>query len=499
MEIKQGMFANLNGEAKNNKFTVWGYTIYNTVLILCYIIEVIKGSRTVSYVLIFSLLSILPLVAIHLAYKRDKESSMIKSILMGAYAVSYCFTVFTTVTQVAFVYAILVSLFIISYCDLKASTRYAVGFVLINIVNIVRMALEGAITKADLASVEIIIGFSIIYGIYMVMMTKVMILNNKEKLSQIEKEKETVSSMLDQIMEISENMIGDIQVVSERMGSLETSVSKTMVSMEEVTNGTNDTSESVQSQLVMTEEIQKFIEKVENVSSTIVSNMDDTNEEVQQGKEKIDELIKQVQISDEASAKVSKELDELTAYTSRMQDIISMIENITTQTSLLSLNASIEAARVGEAGKGFAVVASEISNLAYQTQDATENITELINNISKELEEVVNVVNYLMDNNKLQSIAATETASSFETIASRTEDIQVQTSELSGLVGELANSNEAIVESIQTISAATEEVTAHSHETLECSEENSSIVNEVGDIVNELQALAERLNELQNQ
>ena len=137
MEIKQGMFAGLNGEAKNNKFTVWGYTIYNIVLIACYIIEVIKGSRTLSYVLVFSLLSILPLVAIHLAYRRDKESTMIKNILMGSYAISYCFTMFTTVTQVAFVYAILVSLFIISYCDLKASTQFGVGFVLINIVNII--------------------------------------------------------------------------------------------------------------------------------------------------------------------------------------------------------------------------------------------------------------------------------------------------------------------------------------------------------------------------
>ena len=173
-----------------------------------------------------------------------------------------------------------------------------------------------------------------------------------------------------------------------------------------------------------------------------------------------------------------------------------IIGNITDQTSLLSLNASIEAARVGEAGKGFAVVASEISALADQTQEATVNIAELIGNISEELTEVVNVVSYLIDNNKLQSIAATETASSFETIASRTQDIHQLTEELTGLVSSLAQSNEAIVDSIQTISAATEEMTAHSSVTLESSEENSSIVVEVGDIVGELQALAERLSAL---
>lgn len=66
-----------------------------------------------------------------------------------------------------------------------------------------------------------------------------------------------------------------------------------------------------------------------------------------------------------------------------MHSIIELIDNITTQTSLLALNASIEAARAGEAGRGFSVVASEISNLATQTQDATVDITTLIENISK--------------------------------------------------------------------------------------------------------------------
>ena len=302
--------------------------------------------------------------------------------------------------------------------------------------------------------------------------------------------------MLEQILEISENMIGDILTVSEKMTTLEDSVTKTKASMEEVTNGTNDTADSVQSQLLKTEEIQQVIERVEHVSDTIESDMDEASKEVAQGKNKIDELISQVETSDEASKKVATELDKLTAYASQMQGIVDIIGNITDQTSLLSLNASIETARVGEAGKGFAVVASEISALADQTQEATVNIAEFIGNISEELTEVVNVVSYLIDNNKLQSIAATETASSFETIASRTQDIHQLTEELTGLVSSLAQSNEAIVDSIQTISAATEEVTAHSSVTLESSEENSSIVVEVGDIVGELQALAERLSAL---
>lgn len=496
-DIKQKVeiINNMRGMEKNNSFTLLGYTIYNIVLLACYFVEVLKKDRTIGYFAIFAALSLIPLIIMHLMYRKDKEAEHIKTVLAVGYMFFYTFTVFTTVSPVAFTYGVLVSLFIMAYGEERIARRCATGLFVINVANVIYLGVQGQIT--DIPSTEIRIGFTGLYAIFMVMATKTLVSNNEAKMRQVEKEKENVAAMLEQIMEISENMIGNILVVSEKMEVLEDSVSKTKVSMIEVSNGTNDTATSVQNQLLKTEEIQNFIERVENVSTNIGNDMEDAGRKVGIGKEKIDELIQQVELSEHASGKVSEELDKLTGYAGQMQSIIEMIDNITSQTSLLSLNASIEAARVGEAGKGFAVVASEISNLAEQTQSATVEVSELIGNISNELEEVVNVINYLMNTNKMQAIAATETAESFEGIASRTEDIQKQTEELTGLISELANSNEAIVDSIQTISAATEEVTAHSNETLESSEENSSIVYEVGDIVNELQALAERLNAIE--
>lgn len=486
----------LEGVSRANRFVIAGYTVYNVVLLSCYLLEVFKEKRTIGYFALFAVLSLVPLIAMHLEYRANKESERLRLILTISYAVFYTFTVFTTVSPVAFVYAILVSTFIIVYGNKRLSVIYAAGVFAINAVNVIYQVATGDITADNLADVEIRIGFTLLYALFMVMATSVLIENNNEKMNVIAREKESVQQMLLQIMEISENMIGDIMAVSEKMDILQDSVSKTKISMEEVTNGTNDTADSVQNQLLKTEEIQQVIERVEHVSDTIGADMTAASEEVSQGKSKIDELISQVQTSDEASKTVAAELDKLTAYAGQMQSIVDIIDNITSQTSLLSLNASIEAARVGEAGKGFAVVASEISTLADQTQEATVNIADLIGNVSEELIKVVDMVGYLIDNNKLQSVVATETAASFETIASRTEDINHMTAELTKLVSNLAHSNEAIVDSIQTISSATEEVTAHSNVTLECSEENSSIVLEVGDIVNELQVLAERLSAL---
>ena len=497
--MNENMSASQREMARNNQVVIVGYTIYNIVLLGAYIIEVLKKSRTLLYFCIFASLSLVPLIIMHVTFRRDKSSILIRLIFGVGYGIFYTFTVFTTYSPVAFVYGILVSLFVLVYSDIKYTTRMGIGLVVINILNVIYTGIQGEISAEDLPNVEIRIAFVILYFVFMLFMSKVMMRNNEDKLTQIENDKARVTAMLNQIMDISSHMSGNINMVSEKMENLEASFVNTKNSMTEVSNGTNDTAESIQSQLMKTEEIQDFVRRVEEVAAQIENGMEDAGTEVAAGKEKIDELIRQVNISDDASKKVSEELAKLMEYNGQMQSIIEIIDNITSQTSLLALNASIEAARVGEAGKGFAVVASEITNLADQTQSATVDIADLIENISSELDMVVKVINYLMDNSKLQGIAATETASSFETIASKTTDIQQQTEELSQLVSELANSNEAIVESIQTISAATEEVTAHSQATLESSDENTNIVGDVGNMVNELQSLADRLNALRNE
>lgn len=496
-EKLKNSLAGIRDTARNNKVALGCFTFYNCVLLAFYLLEVVKKSRTIGYFAIFATLSLIPLVAAHLCYKSNKDSDKLKYIIAFGYPIFYIFTIFTTVSPVAFTYGILIMGVLLVYADVKLISIFGGIIFGSNVVHIIYLAITDGIPKEDLPSIEIRVAFVLIFVIYSVLITKTMVKNNEAKMSHIAMETERVSAMLEQIMEISGSMTGSIGLVYEKMERLEDSVSKTKESMEEVSNGTNDTAESVQTQLMKTEEIQDFIRKVEMASEHIGVNMDGANEELEQGKEKIDELIKQVAVSEDASSKVSTELDKLAEHTGSMQSIIELIDNITSQTSLLSLNASIEAARVGEAGKGFAVVASEISNLAEQTQNATVDITELINNISTELEELVAVVSYLMDNSKLQSIAATETASSFETIASMMTEIKGQTDEMAEFVTELASSNESIVDSIQTISAATEEVTAHSNVTLECSEENGSIVEEVGVIVTELQTLANRLNKLE--
>lgn len=469
------------------------YGLMSAILVICYLIEVIKKSRTLGYFAIFCILALAPLLICFISYKKDTETLTIKRCAPIGYWIFYTFIIFTTISPVAYTYALVFGTVLICYNDVKMLGRFTNAVFASNIAHIAYLGITHQIAAEDLPNIEIQVGSVVLFALYIMMSSRVLDANTKNRMQLIEDEKEHAATLTNRILEASEQITSNIGIVSEKMEILGNTTDKTMLSMKEVAQGTNDTSESIQLQLEKTEEIQDTIAKVENASQTITSNIEQTQDELASSQKNIDQLIEQVTISNEANANVSRELEELTTYTDQMQSITELIKGITTQTSLLSLNASIEAARAGEAGRGFAVVASEISNLATQTQDATVDITSLIGNISAKLSQVIQVIEQMIKNVELQNTAANNTAKSFAEIASRTNQVASQAEQMNQLVEELTAANDIIAKGIETISAATEEVTAHSNETFQTTSENSEITGEVGSIIDELNQMAQDL------
>ena len=250
--------------------------------------------------------------------------------------------------------------------------------------------------------------------------------------------------------------------------------------------------EAVQNQLSQTEAIQEKVMQVTRASGSIAESMAVTAEALNAGKKNIEQLVSQVSVTEQTNSQVAAELTSLKEYMDKMYSIIEIINNITSETSLLSLNASIEAARAGEAGRGFAVVASEISGLATQTQEATVSIEELIRNVSEELEKVVTIIESMISQVEHQNVTVNETAGSFRTIEDNSDRVQSQSDALSGIVKELESANAGIMDSIQTISAISEEVAAHTNNTLTTCEKNQKSVEH-------LMAETENLIELTHQ
>ncbi len=103
----------------------------------------------------------------------------------------------------------------------------------------------------------------------------------------------------------------------------------------------------------------------------------------------VDSAASQMKEVAERQSEVSASAKSIEQAVSDSMQIISSIQAIADQTNLLSLNASIEAARAGDAGKGFAVVATEVSNLSTSTKETTQNIASILNNMNEAVKDIL--------------------------------------------------------------------------------------------------------------
>ncbi|MFW5981355.1 MAG: methyl-accepting chemotaxis protein [bacterium] len=125
------------------------------------------------------------------------------------------------------------------------------------------------------------------------------------------------------------------------------------------------------------------LNEIEQNSNDLVKEAEKAAEEADKGKEAINKSMKEIDQAEENVSQVSEDIDKLNQLALEIGEITELIENIAGQTNLLALNAAIEAARAGKDGQGFAVVADEVRNLAGESAQAAEKITNLINSIQE--------------------------------------------------------------------------------------------------------------------
>lgn len=485
--------------ARCNKVTVLCHGIISALISAAYLVEVLKGSRTILYFAVLLLLGMGPVAVEAVLYRRNPESNILRKLVAYSYAVLYAVAVFSTYSKLPFTYILPMLVVITVYGDTKYCLRIGVGGLIINIVDAVYRGVTVGFAQEDIPDLEIRLIVMAVLVIYLYLTTRVTKEINEDKQQDIETEKVKVEKLLNQVMRLSGDLSDGVEQVDQHMNRLDRSVEEMSNAMEEVASGNLETAESVQNQLTRTEEIQKLIDDVNEVGLYIKERMDTATGEVENGVTGMELLSKQSKQSREANATVVNLMQELHVQAEKMNEIVGLITSIANRTSMLALNASIEAARAGESGRSFTVVAKQITELADQTKAATVNITELIGTVTSELNQVTDAVRVVEENTEAQDKKTEDLSKSLRDIMDMTVTIAQKTTGLEKMIEKLASANGDIVQNIQVISAITEEVTAHSTETLNTCKENQEIVGEVSRITARLNENAHDLKSTQMQ
>ena len=466
--------------------------IYGLIL-AAYGLEVAKGNRTLGYYGILAAIILTGFITDLFYYFKKPEAENFKRCVGLFYLVMYTYCLMTAHQVTEFVYIFPMLVVVAGYSNFRFAAICGLGSVLVNVIQVVYIFASGNKLGFELSTCEIQIFATIVVCIYTVLFAWLQQKLNNRKLNILKEEKDTAADLLNRAMTTAERLAADVESMNNQMTNLGESVSQTKHSMEEVTQGTNETANSIQNQLLKTEEINEQIGKVSEAGESIKTNLGDAEAAIRSGSDNIVLMKDQANQSEEAGRRAVQEINALFECTRQMSSILDIIRNVASQTNLLSLNASIEAARAGEAGRGFAVVASEISTLANQTQDAVGDISKLIDDIGSKVDETTGAVNKLIEINGEQNRMAGETAESFDRINETTAVIRERTDALSAYLERLVTANQEIVSNIQTISAVTEEVSAHSSTTLQDSEESERIVTTMMGLVGEINEQANSL------
>ncbi|MBB6022986.1 methyl-accepting chemotaxis protein [Paenibacillus sp. JGP012] len=267
------------------------------------------------------------------------------------------------------------------------------------------------------------------------------------------------------------------------------------LAVEEIRQGAHTQKQSASDSAHAMEEIAKGINDISESSNVVSDAATSALATAESGQQRMTVMKRQMENISEVSGEVAAMVQVLNNYSTEIGGALHTVRDFASQTKLLALNASIEAAHAGEHGKGFAVVAEEVRKLAEASSSSMERISDLLLRIEQESQQIGSRMGVTAQEIGQGVIFTTEAEQAFSQVVVAFQLVTQRIQEVSAAAEEITAGSEEAAASVNTISQISAGVSDHSDEIYRLMQEQSAMFRKVADTSTMLEQQTNEMSE----
>lgn len=437
----------------------------------------------------------------YVVYFIKKDGNLFRFVSIIGYAAVYGIALINAKSDTVFTMAFPIMVMYVLYFDTLFMGIISGVLLVLNIVSVVMAAISGSMPSGiDFALSSALLQAATIgvTGSALTWITHLEKAMKGEQMNEVKSEKEKSEQILSDVLALGNTVKENTNKADALMEELNDATTTALETLKAVADSNNDNAKNIESQTVMTSNIQEMIITADSNASRMERIAGDSLNMVSEGRKLVEKLDDKASNISAMNEQVMNTINEFVKNAIEVRGITDKINGISSQTNLLSLNASIESARAGEAGRGFAVVADEIRNLADETKTLTAEINGIVetleNNASGTKETVSKVVESIED----EKVLIDDSMDTYVKMEDMFKQLYESVTDTQKQLKQIVDSNNAIVDSINQLSAASEEVAASMDMAVELSNNNMAKTKEAGGLMEEIVTSANQLDKYNN-